>query len=195
MDDSALTSPKAYQSILKETLALGFEQLSDIKLCSLVSTLCRSKPNGRFFELGTGTGLGTSWMLEGMCTNSSLISVDNDDELVGIARKYLSSDARLTLEIDIGEAVIDRLEAGSIDLIFADTWPGKYHYLDEALDLLKVGGIYIIDDMKQQADWPDNHIVKASNLAKSLVSRSCLTVTRMDWSTGIFICVKTETKI
>ncbi len=190
MDDSISNFPEAYTDILKETRALGFEQLSDVKICSLVATLCRSKPNGRFLELGTGTGLSTSWMLEGMCTQSSLISVDNDADLIKIARKYLSSDTRLRLEIGAGETTIDQLPKRSIDLIFADTWPGKYYHLDEALQLLKAGGIYLIDDMKQQADWPDSHTLKAQKLVESLATRDDLTVTRINWSTGALVCVK-----
>lgn len=39
----------------------------------------------------------------------------------------------------------------SMDLIFADTWPGKYKHLEGTLSLLKKGGL--IDDMIAQDNW------------------------------------------
>jgi len=44
----------------------------------MLRTLAASKPGGRFLELGTGTGIATAWLLEGMDERSTLISIDND---------------------------------------------------------------------------------------------------------------------
>ena len=75
--------PEFYPCILKDTYDLGFEQLSDESIGSLLSTLCASKTNGRFFEIGRGTGLSTSWMLHGMSSSSTLVTIDNDSRLNG----------------------------------------------------------------------------------------------------------------
>ena len=77
-----------------------------------------------------------------------------------------------------------------MDLIFADTWPGKYNHLEETLNLLKVGGIYIIDDMLPQENWPEGHENKAIGLMQNLAARNNFTITKMCWSTGLMICVK-----
>ena len=66
MIDEITSYPEKYNDILKETRKLGFNQLSDAKIGSLLSTLCASKQEGKFLELGTGTGLCTVWMLHGM---------------------------------------------------------------------------------------------------------------------------------
>ena len=66
-----------------------------------------------------------------------------------------------------------------MDLIFADTWPGKYHYLDEALACLKVGGFYVIDDMKIRSDWSQEHNSKVCNLIEHLSGRSDLIVAKL----------------
>ena len=47
------------------------------------------------------------------------------------------------------------------DLIFADAMPGKYDLFDEAIQLLKSGGMYVIDDMLPQPNWPAGHAEKA----------------------------------
>ena len=74
--------------------------------------------------------------------------------------------------------------------IFADTWPGKYLMLEEMLDMLKPGGIYIIDDMLPQANWPDGHAEKVANLLATWISREDMTVTKMGWASGIVLVVK-----
>ena len=74
--------------------------------------------------------------------------------------------------------------------IFADTWPGKYQLLNEALDMLKPGGIYIIDDMLQQPNWPSGHAEKVTNLLAELDQREDVTLTKMGWASGIVLVVK-----
>jgi len=76
------------------------------------------------------------------------------------------------------------------DFIFADTWPGKYHQLDETLALLKPGGLYVIDDMLPQANWPAGHDVKAAALIAILEQRTDLTITKLNWASGLIIATK-----
>jgi hypothetical protein len=58
--------PTAYTGIDHATSQSGFTMASDSQTCSLLRTLAASKPAGRFLELGTGTGLSTSWILDDM---------------------------------------------------------------------------------------------------------------------------------
>lgn len=187
MKDTVDKFPPGYQELLDETEKAEFNQLSDPLLGLLLATLSATKPNGRFLELGTGSGLSTAWMLHGMDTHSSLVTIDNDERLVSIARRYLDDDWRVEFIIGDGAELISDTEPDSIDFIFADTWPGKYHHLDEALSLLKNGGIYVIDDMLPQDGWPEGHSAKANDLVHYLESRDDFLITKMSWSTGIII--------
>lgn len=150
MKDKIKIYPKYFKEIMEGTKNIRFDQLSDCQLGSLLSTLITSKPNSKIIELGTGSGLSTVWILEGMDNNSTLQTVDNDEQLVNIAKQYLSNDKRVEFFIENGEDLILRTQPNSIDFIFADTWPGKYNHLEETLNLLKSGGIYLIDDMLPQ---------------------------------------------
>lgn len=182
--------PKYYKRIQAETEASGFTMASDIMMCSLLKTLAASKPHGKFLELGTGTGLSTSWILDGMDDTSTLISIDNDNSLLEIAYKYLGNDGRLNLvSTDGGEWVKNNAQQ-KFDYIFADTWHGKYLMLDEVLDMLNQGGLYIIDDMLPQPNWPEGHHEKAIKLIDYLDNRHDLALTKQVWATGIAIAVK-----
>lgn len=182
--------PPSYTLINKATKEMGFTMASDILTCSLLRTLAASKPSGKFLELGTGTGLSTSWILDGMDTDSSLISLDNNESCLAIAQTYLGHDKRLKLKHTDGEDWIQNNRGLRFDYIFADTWHGKYLLLDEILDTLNRGGLYIVDDMLPQPNWPEGHEEKAAKLVKYLESRRDLLLAKQVWSTGIIIAVK-----
>jgi predicted O-methyltransferase YrrM len=182
--------PKQYRAIQEETEASGFSMASDILTCSLLRTLAASKPSGKLLELGTGTGLGTSWILDGMDKNATLTSIDNDPKFIGIADKFLGNDERLDLVTMDGEAWVRANSHQRYDYIFADTWHGKYLLLDEVLAMLNKGALYIIDDMIPQPNWPEGHHEKVANLLTYLDDRKDLLLTRQLWATGIVVAVK-----
>ncbi len=72
----------------------------------------------------------------------------------------------------------------------SDAWPGKYSQLDEALAMLKPGGLYVIDDMLPQPNWPEGHAAKAEALIELLENRTDFNLTKMNWSTGVILMAK-----
>jgi predicted O-methyltransferase YrrM len=182
--------PPAYTAIKEATIACGFTMASDMLTCSLLRTLAASKPAGRFLELGTGTGLSTSWILDGMDEQSTLLSIDNEPDFLGIARQYLGDDSRLELVCSDGGAWIENNGQQQFDYIFADTWHGKYLLLENVLAMLNKGGLYIIDDMLPQPNWPEGHDEKAARLVALLEKNDGLILTKQVWATGIIIAVK-----
>lgn len=184
------TYPASYQQIDIATKSSGFTMASDVLTCSLLRTLAASKPGGKFLELGTGTGLSTEWILDGMDNTSTLTSIDNDEDVLGIARAFLGDDPRAEFVRMDGAAWIEQNKGRQYDYIFADTWHGKYIMLDDVLEMLKIGGLYIIDDMIPQPNWPEGHHEKALNLVDTLEHRKDLTLTKQLWATGIIVAVK-----
>jgi predicted O-methyltransferase YrrM len=182
--------PTAYNDIDSATRSAGFTMASDMLTGSLLRTLAASKPAGKFLELGTGTGLSTSWILDGMDQASTLTSIDNDPLFLNIARNMLGYDNRLQLELVDGGKWIAENKDQQYDYIFADTWHGKYLLLDEVLAMLNKGGLYILDDMLPQPNWPDGHSEKVTNLIAYLETREDLLLTKQVWATGIIVAVK-----
>ncbi len=182
--------PKGYEAIKTATENLKFAMPSDIQTGYLLRTLATSKTNGRFLELGTGTGLSTAWILSGMGKEATLVSVDYDEMVLAIANNHLGFDNRLSLVSSDGEDWIYENNNSKFDFIFADTWHGKYLMLNEVLDMLEVGGLYILDDMLPQPNWPDGHAEKAKLLLEELQNKSDLAVTVLDYGTGYVIAAK-----
>jgi predicted O-methyltransferase YrrM len=185
-----LNPPAVLKQILQESEALSFQMASDLLTGSLLRTLAASKPAGKLLEIGTGTGIATSWLLDGMDQESRLISIDQDAEAVSVAKKYLEHDNRVTFYIEDAGPWLERFSDHSYDLIFADAWPGKYSHLEAALRLLKAGGLYVIDDMLPQPNWPEGHGAQVDQLLEMLEKRADLLLTKMAWSTGVIVAVK-----
>jgi predicted O-methyltransferase YrrM len=187
-----MTPPRALAAIQSDTTALNFTMASDLWTGSLLRTLAATRPGGAILELGTGTGLATAWLLDGMDRDATLLTVDNDDVLVSVARRHLGNDRRVTFTIADGHTYLGALcdEGRTFDLVFADAIPGKYANLDEALQLVRVGGLYVVDDMLPQPNWPPEHPAKVARFVDTLLARPDLRVTPLNWSTGIILATK-----
>lgn len=190
MNDSSITGiPEKYQSIKEATEQLEFNMASDLYTGSLLKTLAASKTSGRFLELGTGTGLATAWIVQGMDSKSELLAIENNEILIDVARKYISDPRVNFLQADAYEW-IRGFRGENFDFIFADAMPGKYDLFDETIQMLNAGGLYIIDDMLPQPNWPPGHDKKVEQFIHYLENRNDLLITKMNWSTGIIIVTK-----
>ena len=189
-DNEIARRPAALEAILAETSALGFTMASEPKVGALLAALAASKPGGRLLELGTGTGHGTAWLLSGMDQRATLDTVDNDASVAAVAQRNLTSDFRVTFHIADGAEFVQRAPRSAFDLIYADAWPGKFSHLDETLALLRPGGIYVIDDLLPQPNWPDGHAPKVPVLIDSLERRPEFVTTRLAWASGLMLVVR-----
>jgi predicted O-methyltransferase YrrM len=195
MDESDyLRLPRALELIEAYTAAVGFgmgsERTAGAMLRTLAASKCAGKSSAQVLELGTGTGISTAWLLDGMDFDSRLTTVDNDAACVEIAQRHLGQDSRVEFHVSDGSDFIASLAGKQFDLIFADTWPGKFYDIDLTLSLLKPGGVYLIDDLLPQSNWPEGHAPKVEGLLRMLAARTDLVVCPLAWSSGLLIAVK-----
>ena len=184
------SQPEQLAAIQKATKAKGFDMASEPELGSLLRTLVAIKPDGHILELGTGTGLSTAWLLDGMDAAARLLSVDRDLSVQDIARRYLGTDSRCTfLHQEVREFLLG-WDREPFDMIFADAWSGKFFELDEALGLLKPGGLYVVDDLQPLPTWPEGHAAKVEKLLEQLSNKPELILAKLELSTGILIAAK-----
>lgn len=189
-DAEIVRQPGAVPGIIAETAAMSFTMMSEPKVGSLLATLAASKPGGRFLELGTGTGHGTAWLLAGMDAASTLDTVDADAQVVAVARRHLGEDRRARFHVMDGAEFLRGAPPGQFDLIYADAKPGKFSHLDEALALLRPGGIYVIDDLLPQTNWPEGHAAQVPVLIKDIERRDKFATVRLAWASGLMLVVR-----
>lgn len=189
---NSICLPINFKVILEESKNIGFDMPSDVEVNALLRTLVSSKSQGNCLELGTGTGLASSWILDGLAEDGSLTTVDNDQKWLNIAEKYLGQDPRINIINSDGDTFLLQASKENIkyDIIFADTWAGKYQLLDVALELLAPKGMYIIDDMLPQSNWPEGHEIKVNKLMETLSNKTEFKICSMNWSCGVVILTK-----
>jgi len=192
MESKIINIPSQYEAIASATKQLDFNMASDLYTGSLLKTLVASKPGARILELGTGSGLATSWIASGMHKDAVLVTVENNEVLLSVAQQNLK-DNRIQFVLEDGYTWLKEYKGEPFDLIFADAMPGKYDLFEEAFALLKAGGFYIIDDMLPQPNWPAGHAERVGSFIGHLEKRNDLVLTKLNWSTGIIIAVKIAT--
>lgn len=125
-----------------------------------------------------------------MDATATLDSVDTDDAVVTVARRHLGHDHRVTFHVTDGAAFLNREGLRPFDLIYADAWLGKFSHLDEALSLLRPGGVYVIDDLLPQANWPEGHAPKVPALINDIERRRGFSTVRLGWASGLMLVVR-----
>ncbi|GLF92926.1 O-methyltransferase [Streptomyces yaizuensis] len=193
MDDTPTRFPEVLLSLRSRARAAGFGMSSEERTGALLAALAAARPGGRILELGTGVGEGTAWLLSGMDPRSRLVSVELDTALQALAREHLGSDPRVTFVAGDGGAWLDGYDGEPFDLVFADTWPGKFTHLDRVLELVAPGGTYLIDDLLPQPGWPEGHAAPLAELLDRLERRTDFRTVRMTWASGLLMAVRCGT--
>ena len=173
----------------------GFVQSSEALVGCLLRLLVAIRPGGRYLELGTGMGVGLTWLPSALGADGEIVTVELKAEEQAVARGELGGDDRITWVVGDGsvwlrDAVVE-LEA-TFDGVFADTWPGKYHDRDLAMRLVKPGGWYVVDDLYPQPGWPEGHQASVDRLVADLTALEAWTTELLEVGSGIIVCVRGE---
>lgn len=185
--------PPQLPALLAAVAEVGFDMSCTVETGHFLRFLAATKPGCRALEIGTGAGVGTAWLLDGMDATSTLLTIDPDEAVSGLARKHLAGDPRVTFLNDDAGRVLRGSRLGPFDLIFADAGPGKYELVSETIALLAPGGIYVVDDMLPQPDWPSEHYLLASAMVDrmaALCAAEPVTSVGVHWSTGLMMLTR-----
>ena len=122
--------------------------------------------DGRIGELGTGAGVGASWMASAMPASCTLVTAEADERLAAAARDLLAADSRV--EVITGDALRTMSARGPFDLLFADSGVRDDADFAGLVSLLRAGGRIVMDDLTpEQALAPDSPL-RASDAKRRL---------------------------
>jgi len=124
---------------------------------------------GRIGELGTGAGIGASWIASAMPADCALITAERDERLAAAARQLFAGDPRI--EVITGDALQAMSSRGPFDLVFADS--GIRDGVDFAalVDLLHIGGRIVMDDVTPQRILPPDSPLRSRDVKRQLFAR------------------------
>ena len=117
------------------------------RVLSLLSHMIRPE---NILEIGTYTGYAALCLAEGMTENGTLVTIDNNEELLLRTKKYFSASKYASqIELLVGKAaqLIPSLTQ-NWDLVFIDADKENYStYFDLVIDQMNVGGFLIADNV------------------------------------------------
>jgi predicted O-methyltransferase YrrM len=186
----AFRAPAVLPAIVDATRQLRFLFASDLEFGPLLRMLAASKPGGRLLELGTGTGVGTSWLLDGMDADARLTSVERNPDVQAVARKHLGTDPRVTFVQGDGAERLRAQPERSYDLVFADGGPGKITDTDLALRVVRPGGIYIGDDLHPHLLQEEGRFARVKAFEAKMLALTDFAVVKLDWSSGVILVTR-----
>ena len=102
-------------------------------------------------EVGTGAGVGSLWLLEGMISSGTLTSIDDEMEHTSIAKLALQDaeieQARYRLITNSVMDVMTKLTDRAYDLVVFRHNPEDLSFaISEAHRILRSGGVFVIDN-------------------------------------------------
>lgn len=138
---------------------MRFERSSIREIGQLLAVLAASRPQGRLAEIGTGTGVGSAWVVSAMGPEASFVTVElDDDRAAASARLFEDCPNVRVLHGDWHELLPSE---APFDLLFFDGGGWKRsppHQMraesERALELVAAGGVVVMDDLAPEHLWP-----------------------------------------
>ncbi len=120
--------------------------------CAALTFLASATRARNVVEIGSGAGLGTVSMLRGMPREGVLTSIDCEVSHLGLARRACMEAGfpagRVRMITGRALDVLPRLSDGGYDLVLVDALTVEYpRYLEEAVRLLRPGGVVALDNV------------------------------------------------
>jgi caffeoyl-CoA O-methyltransferase len=117
----------------------------------LLQMLIKVSGTRRAVEIGTFTGYSALLIAEALPEEGHLTTCESDQKFAAIARRYfVKSPYGAKIDLKLGPALqtLKEISSGSTDFVFIDADKPSYgRYFDEALRLLKPGGIIFVDNV------------------------------------------------
>jgi predicted O-methyltransferase YrrM len=168
----AVDQPELVTRALALAAQRGFERscLPEVgELLLVLAGRCR-----RALELGTGTGVGSAWLLAGLPADGALVTVEADAGLVTAAQAMLA-DPRVTfVHADWHEA----LAHGPYHLAFVDIAEAKREP-DAVVGALAPGGLVVIDDLTPLERQPPERREREDPVRQAWLSHPALHVVEL----------------
>lgn len=142
------------------------------RLLSLISKIIRPK---NILEIGMFTGYSTLCLAEGLSSDGKLVTLDRNEELAYLAKKYFDQSAFSNqIEMKIGNALelMESMDLSIYDLFFIDADKANYiNYYEKIIEEAKSGAVLLADNVlwygkvleESRANDKDTNILKAFN--------------------------------
>ena len=148
--DRLLPASQGIVAEMEEDAAQNRVPIADREVALFLEITARAMKATRVLEIGMAIGYAVVHLARGMEDGGLVVTIEPDDEMIRRAEDYLTRAGvreRVRIERGLALEVIPRLEE-SFDLVYLDALKEEYtDYLEQALPLLRVGGVVIADNV------------------------------------------------
>jgi predicted O-methyltransferase YrrM len=124
--------------------------IADREVALFLEITARAMNARRVLEIGMAIGYAVAHLARGLTDDGLIVTIEPNDEMIRRAEDYLTrAGVRERVRIERGRAleVIPHLKE-TFDLVYLDAMKEEYSgYLDQALPLLRVGGVVVADNV------------------------------------------------
>jgi predicted O-methyltransferase YrrM len=124
--------------------------IADREVALFLEITARAMKARRVLEIGMAIGYAVVHLARGLTDDGLIVTIEPNDEMIRRAEDYLTrAGVRERVRIERGRAleVIPNLKE-TFDLVYLDAMKEEYSgYLDQALPLLRVGGVVVADNV------------------------------------------------
>jgi predicted O-methyltransferase YrrM len=156
----------------------------------LLAVLAAAVPfEGRILEIGTGAGVGTAWITVGLRKRSDVEVISLEvDAVLGEAAKDWPMPSYVQLVVGEAAQAIEPL--GSFDLVFADAAPFKYDHIERVVEVLRPGGLLVVDDLEATPRTTELQRGEIDALRQTVLRHPELNAVELEWATGLLVAAK-----
>lgn len=186
--------PAAVADAKRRAHELKFTMSCDDEVGRMLAALAAAvPPGGRILEIGTGAGVGTAWIVDGLDerTDVEVCSVEIEPRLSDATREWLWP---CFVNLVAGDALEHLDSLGTFNLVFADASPVKYTNIESVLAKLRPGGIVVMDDLGGPS-FSERQRADKTGLRRALTNHPDLHTVDMDWSTGVVLATKSMSRV
>ncbi len=151
-------------------------------------------------EVGTGVGVSTVYLAQGMSPVGVITSIDIEPEHHRIARETFQSAGippeRVRLITGAALTILPRLTDGGYDMVLVDAAESEYlAYVEHALRILRLGGVLAIDNSLWHSRVPDpaqrdHNTTAIRETLRNVRARENLTIVLLPCGDGLLLAVK-----
>ncbi|KGR78041.1 O-methyltransferase [Ureibacillus manganicus] len=167
--------PELVQATKKLAKSNGFEHSCSDEAGRLLAVLVGQVAKGKILEIGTGFGVGSSWILSAISQAVQFISVDYSKEKIDIVANSINHSQ---VEFVYGDWK-DVIPKGPFQFIFADAQAAKVTEAQVLIDTLNVGGMIFMDDFTPEEHFPDEWKGKPDKVREFWLNHQELIVTEI----------------
>ncbi len=186
----ALQLPATVKATLDTAKEWGFTLSSRPEVGMLLSVLAAAvPPRGRVLEIGTGAGVGLTWIVHGLGRRDDVevISVELDPDRAARVRAF-GWPSWVSVIAGNGAKLVE--SSGSFDLIFPDSPDEKTFGIRPSVAALRPGGILLLDDMEELKERGPERSARLAGVRRQLAEDPNIISVDLPLPSGVVLAVR-----